>query len=136
MLAQITEYLDERRPIGVRLAVGPPYYQGVTAVVTLHTFRNVDSDQVNAAALEALYGYVDPIFGGPLGTGWPFGRTIQSGELFAVLQRVPGVAMVDEVRLHAADPITGQRGDAVDRIDMAESALVFSYDHRVKVVAG
>jgi predicted phage baseplate assembly protein len=136
MLAQITEYLDERRPIGVRLAVGPPYYQGVTAVVTLHTFRNVDGDRVNAAALEALYNYVDPIVGGPLGTGWPFGRTIHSGELFAVLQRIPGVAMVDEVRLHAADPITGKRGDAVDRIDMNESALVFSYDHRVKVVAG
>jgi len=135
-LAQITEYLDERRPIGVRLAVGPPYYQGVTAVVTLHAFRNVDPDRVNAAALDALYTYVDPIVGGPLGTGWPFGRSIHSGELFAVLQRVPGVAMVDEVRLHPADPITGKRADAVDRIDMDDSALVFSYDHRVKVVAG
>ena len=135
-LAQITEYLDERRPIGVRLAVGPPYYQGVTAVVTLHAFRGVDPDRVNAAALDALYDYVDPIVGGPLGTGWPFGRSIHSGELFAVLQRVPGVAMVDEVRLHPADPITGKRADAADRIDMDESALVFSYDHRVKVVAG
>ena len=134
-LAQITEYLEERRPIGVRLAVGPPYYQGVTAVVTLHAFRNVDPDRVNAAALEALYSYVDPIVGGPLGTGWPFGRSIHSGELFAVLQRVPGIAMVDEVRLHPADPITGKRADAVDRIDMDESALVFSFDHRVKVVA-
>jgi predicted phage baseplate assembly protein len=135
-LARITGYLDERRPIGVRLAVGPPYYQGVTAVVTLHTFRNVDPDQVHTAALEALYTYVDPIVGGPMGTGWPFGRTIHSGELFAVLQRIAGVAMVDEVRLHAADPLTGKRADAVDRIDMDESALVFSYDHRVRVVAG
>ena len=27
---RITRYLDERRPIGTRLAVGPPFYQGVT----------------------------------------------------------------------------------------------------------
>jgi predicted phage baseplate assembly protein len=136
LLAQITEYLDDRRPIGVRLAVGPPYYQGVTAVVTLHTFRNVDPDRVNSAALEALYTYLDPIAGGPLSTGWPFGRSIHSGELFAVLQRIPGVSMVDEVSLHPADPLTGKRSDAVDRIDIDESALVFSYDHRAQVVAG
>ena len=32
LLGRITAYLDERRPIGTRLAVGPPFYQGVTAV--------------------------------------------------------------------------------------------------------
>jgi predicted phage baseplate assembly protein len=136
LLGQITRYLDERRPIGIRLAVGPPYYQGVTAVVTLHSFARADNDLVHASAMQALYDYLDPISGGPLGTGWPFGRTVHSGELFAVLQRVHGVAMVDEVRLHPADPITGKRGDAVERIDLDESALVFSYDHRVTVISG
>jgi len=55
---------------------------------------------------------------------------------YAVLQRVPGVEMVDEVRLHPADPLTGKRGDAAERIELDPSALVFSYDHRVKVVGG
>ena len=59
-----------------------------------------------------------------------------SGELFAVLQRVPGVAVVDDVKLYPADPITGKRADAVDRISLDPEALVFSYDHRVTVVAG
>jgi predicted phage baseplate assembly protein len=136
LLENITRYLDERRPIGIRLAVGPPYYQGVTAVVTVHAFRSADSDLVHSSAVQALYDYLDPISGGPLGTGWPFGRPVHSGELFAVLQRVQGVAMVDEVRLHPADPITGKRGDAVERIDLDESALVFSYDHRVTVIGG
>jgi predicted phage baseplate assembly protein len=136
LLDRITRYLDERRPVGTRLAVGPPYYQGITAIVTVHAFRRADTDMVHESAVRALYEYLDPIGGGPLGTGWPFGRPVHSGELFAVLQRVPGVAMVDEVRLHAADPITGRRGDATERIDLDSSALVFSYDHRVTVIEG
>lgn len=136
LLARITGFLDERRPIGVRLAVGPPYYQGITAVVTLHAFRGADTDSVQAGALQALYDYLDPITGGPSGRGWPFGRQVHSGELFAVLQRVPGVAVVDDVKLYPADPITGKRADAVDRIPLEEEALVFPYDHRVTVVAG
>ena len=39
LLARITRYLDERRLIGTRLAVGPPFYQGVTVVATVHAFR-------------------------------------------------------------------------------------------------
>jgi predicted phage baseplate assembly protein len=136
LLDRITRYLDERRPIGTRLAVGPPYYQGITAVVTVHAFRRADTDMVHESAVQALYEYLDPISGGPRGTGWPFGRPVHSGELFAVLQRVGGVAMVDEVRLHAADPITGKRGEATERINLDESALVFSYDHRVTVIEG
>jgi len=136
LLERITRYLDERRPIGTRLAVGPPFYQGITAVVTVHAFRHADTDQVHESARQALYEYLDPISGGPLGTGWPFGRLVHSGELFAVLQRVHGVAMVDEVRLYPADPITGKRGDAAERVTLDESALVFSYDHRVTVIEG
>lgn len=135
LLSRITGFLDERRPIGVRLAVGPPYYQGITAVVTAHAFRRADPESVQAHALEALYEYLDPITGGPSGSGWPFGRQVHSGELFAVLQRVPGVAVVDDVKLYPADPITGRRADATDRILLEEEALVFSYDHRITMVA-
>ncbi|MBS2537013.1 putative baseplate assembly protein [Catenulispora sp. NF23] len=136
LLSRIAAYLDERRPIGTRLAVGPPYYQGVTAAVTLHAFRGAETDLVRTGAVNALYSYLDPLTGGPTGEGWPFGRAVHSGELYAVLQRVPGVEMVDEVRLHPADPLTGKRGDAAERIELDPSALVFSYDHRVKVVGG
>ncbi len=59
---------------------------------------------------------------------------MQAGEVFAVLQRVPGVELVDEVVLHPADPLTGKRGDPTDRIDLEAPALVFSYDHRVRVI--
>ncbi|MEU1529206.1 putative baseplate assembly protein [Streptomyces fagopyri] len=134
LLQRITRYLDERRLIGTRLAVGPPFYQGVTVVATVHAFRGVDTDRVRRQAHDALYRHLDPLTGGANGTGWPFGRPVQSGEVFAVLQRVPGVELVDAVQLHPADPLTGKRGDPTDRIDLEAPSLVFSFDHRVRVI--
>ena len=136
LLSRVSRYLDDRRPIGVRLAVGPPFYQGVTVVATMHAFADAETERVRLAAMDALYAHLDPLTGGADGEGWAFGRPLQSGEIFAVLQRVPGVELVDEVRLHAADPLTGQRGNAVDRIDLDATALVFSYDHKVRVLGG
>ena len=134
LLERITRYLDERRLIGTRLAVGPPYYQGVTVVATVHVFRGTDVDRARRQAHDALYRHIDPLTGGAAGTGWPFGRPVQAGEIFAVLQRVPGVELVDEVLLYPADPLTGKRGAATDRIDLDRPSLVFSYDHRVRVI--
>ncbi|MFJ2395294.1 putative baseplate assembly protein [Streptomyces sp. NPDC087843] len=134
LLQRITRYLDERRLIGTRLAVGPPFYQGVTVVATVHAFRGVDTDRVRRQAHDALYRHLDPLTGGANGTGWPFGRPVQSGEVFAVLQRIPGVELVDAVQLHPADPLTGKRGDPTDRIDLEAPSLVFSFDHRVRVI--
>ncbi|MBD9726750.1 putative baseplate assembly protein [Streptomyces caniscabiei] len=134
LLRRITRHLDERRLIGTRLAVGPPFYQGITVVATLHAFRGVDTDRVRRQAHDALYRHLDPLTGGADGRGWPFGRPVQSGEVFAVLQRVPGVELVDDVQLHPADPLTGKRGDPTNRIDLSPPSLVFSFDHRVRVI--
>ncbi|MFE2965171.1 putative baseplate assembly protein [Streptomyces sp. NPDC059340] len=134
LLQRITRHLDERRLIGTRLAVGPPFYQGVTVVATVHAFRGVDTDRVRRQTHDALYRHLDPLTGGADGTGWPFGRPVQAGEVFAVLQRVPGVELVDAVQLHPADPLTGKRGDPTDRIDLEAPSLVFSFDHRVRVI--
>ncbi|MEU3749181.1 MULTISPECIES: putative baseplate assembly protein [Streptomyces] len=134
LLSRVTGFLDERRPLGTRLAVGPPFYQGVTVVATLHSFRAAEAERVRAEALDVLYAYLDPLTGGAHGEGWPFGRPLRAGEVFAALQRVPGVELVDEVLLHPADPLTGRRGDTTDRIELAPSALLFPFDHRVRVI--
>ncbi|MEU2246940.1 putative baseplate assembly protein [Streptomyces sp. NPDC019224] len=134
VLAAVAGRLDERRLVGTRLVVEPPAYQGVTVVAGLVADEG-DTDRVRAAALDALFRHIDPLRGGTDGTGWPFGRPVQYGEVFAVLQAVPGVRLVEEVRLFPADPLTGRRGGAVDRIDVAANALVFSHQHQIAVTA-
>ncbi|MEV6422454.1 putative baseplate assembly protein [Streptomyces sp. NPDC051662] len=132
-MAQIRGHLDERRPIGARLMVEPPFYQGVTVVASVQARRGAVPERLREAALTALYGYFNPLTGGPDGQGWPFGRPIQSGEAFAVLQRVPEVDLVEDVRLFPADPMTGQRGEATTRITLDRHALAFSYEHQLRI---
>ena len=87
-------------------------------------------------ALQALYRYFDPLIGWPDETGWPFGRPVQAGEVYAVLQRLPATSLVDEVRLFAADPLTAERGRQTDRIELDPNALIFSFGHQVSATKG
>ncbi|MEX3103061.1 MULTISPECIES: putative baseplate assembly protein [unclassified Streptomyces] len=132
VLTSITRTLDERRLIGTRLVVEPPVYQGVT-VVARFAAPPSEIDRVRESALDALFRYLNPLNGGPDGTGWPFGRPVQYGEIFGVLQQATGNVLVEDVRLFAADPITGRRGTPTDRIEVGPGALVFSYQHQVVV---
>lgn len=134
-LRRIVSVLDERRVLGTSVVVEPPSYRGLTVAARLRARKGGDPAVVQAEALRALYRYYAAVGGGPNGTGWPFGRPVRFGETFAVLQAVPGVDLVEDVRLFAADPVTGERGQAEECIDVAPNALVFSYDHQVKVTA-
>lgn len=135
-LETVAQHIDERRTVGARVSVEPPYYQGVTVVATLLARPRTSSEDLQRDALLALNRYYSPLTGGPDGTGWPFGRPVQAGEVYAVLQNLRGTELVDEVVLFGADPVTGKRGKAVQRIDLDRFALTFSYDHRIRVVRG
>jgi len=134
MLARIATRLDEVRVIGAQVHVQPPLYRGVTVVARLIARPRVSLSRVRDQALDELYRYLNPLpGGGPDGSGWPFGRPVQAGDIFGLLQRVTGVDLVEDVRLFSADPVTGSRGREATRIDVAAHSLVFSFDHQVRV---
>ena len=133
ILSNVAAFLDSRRTMGARVMVEPPAYQGVTVVAMLRARPWADPNRLQKTAVDALYAYLHPISGGMDGTGWDFGRPVHMGEVYALLQRLPGTEMVEDVRLFAANPITGQRGQAAQRVEVAANALVFSYQHQVRV---
>jgi predicted phage baseplate assembly protein len=133
MLSKVATFLDSRRTLGARVLVEPPAYQGVTVVAMLRARPWADPNRLQRTATDALYAYLHPISGGMDGTGWAFGRPVHVGEVYALLQRLPGSELVEDVRLFAANPITGQRGQAAQRVEVAANALVFSYEHQVRV---
>ena len=132
-LGRIAERLEEVRLIGTRVLVEPPTYRGVTVVARLVARPRVSTSRIQAEALTALYELLDPLRGGPEGTGWPFGRAVHSGEVFAALQGVRGVDVVEDVRLFGANPVTGERGQETSRLELPTHSLVFSYGHQVRV---
>jgi predicted phage baseplate assembly protein len=135
MLQRIAEALDKCRLVGTRVLVVPPHYTGLTVVADVHARERFDADEVHDDVLRALYGFLDPLTGGPDGTGWPFGRSVQSHEVHAALARIPGVDMAQEVSvtLFPADPTTGRRESPVQRLDLPPAGLVYSYEHQVRV---
>jgi predicted phage baseplate assembly protein len=135
-VARIGQHLDERRCLGARVVVEPPFYRGVTVVAQVEARRRTDPELVQKRALTALYDYLDPLTGGSDADGWPFGRPVHVAEIFGVLQSVPGVELVTDVRLFGADPRTGDRGQAVTKLEVDANAVVFSYQHRVRVSRG
>ncbi|ANJ25712.1 putative baseplate assembly protein [Agromyces aureus] len=136
VLTVLADDLEHRRTVGARLAIEPPLYQGITIVAKLIARPRVAVERLREDAVAALYTYFDAARGGADGGGWPFGRPVLAGEVYAVLQALPGTELVDEVLLFGADPVTGKRGDPVQRIDLEPDALVFGFEHRVRVTAG
>jgi predicted phage baseplate assembly protein len=132
-LRRIADRLEQVRLIGARVLVEPPRYRGLTVVARLVARPKASIERVREDALTALYTYVNPVVGGPDGRGWPFGRPVQTGDIFGVLQQVRGVEIVEDVRLFAANPVTGQRGAETRRLDVEQASLAFSFDHQVRV---
>jgi predicted phage baseplate assembly protein len=134
-LERISNSLDERRLVGTRLLVQPPEYVWLTAVVSVSARPRYEPSDVRTEVLRALYSLFHPLYGGPDGTGWPLGRSVQSHEVHAALARIAGVDMSREVNvaLFPAEAETGRRAAAVHRLDLPDHALVYSYDHQVRV---
>jgi predicted phage baseplate assembly protein len=133
VLDRVASYLDARRVVGSRMLLQAPDYVGLTVAALVRAKSRADPDELQAAAVAALYRYLHPIRGGPDGTGWPFGRAVVAGELHAVLQRLPDVDFVEQIRLHPANPVDRTRGPQVERLTLGPDNLLFSWGHRVVV---
>ncbi|GAB3954540.1 putative baseplate assembly protein [Kribbella albertanoniae] len=134
VLQRLAEHLEPRRMLGARLLIEPPYYRAVTVVARLTAAADASSERVRPAALSAVYRLLHPQVGGPREDGWPLGRAVQTGDIHAALQRVRGVESVEDVRLYLADPVLGTRSETpVERIDLARTELVFSFEHQIQV---
>ncbi len=132
-LERIAVRLEDVRLVGTRVMVEPPRYRGITVVARLVARTRLDPDEIRARALDTLYGYLNPLTGGDDRAGWEFGRRVSHGEVFALLQSVQGVDVVEDVRLYGANPVTGERGEEVTRLPVGPGGLVFSYDHQIRV---
>ncbi|WP_434447160.1 putative baseplate assembly protein [Lentzea sp. E54] len=130
---RLADRLNEVRVIGTSIALEPPTYRGVTVVARIIGTPDANADRVQENALNALYSLLNPVTGGTDGKGWPFGRPVHQGQVYAALQAVPGVALVEDVQLFGANPVTGERGGSTSKLELEPHSLVFSYEHQVRV---
>ncbi len=133
LVRDVSEYLDARRILTTAVEITTPLYQGVTVVARVRGTPGADPELIRDRILDALYSYINPIVGGPDGTGWPFGRELNVGEVFALLAGIDGVLGVEEVRLFLADLRTGERREGRQRASSSPDAIFGSFQHQVLV---
>jgi len=134
LMRRITEHLDEHRLVGTAIEVTTPYYQGVSVVALVHTAPGRPGALVRQRAVETLTRYLNPLVGGPDGTGWPFDTDINSAAVTQLLESVDGVERVEEALLFEYDLRTGRRlASARDVIRLDGHSLFLSAGHQVVV---
>jgi predicted phage baseplate assembly protein len=99
---EVTAYLQERAPSSIesgRISVIPPNYLpvGVSAEVTATQIDQ--SGSVKLAVVAALNEFFHPLYGGPDGRGWPFGRGVYLSDVATVVDGVAGVDHVTQLML-------------------------------------
>ena len=72
LMRAISEVLDERRCVGVAVEVGTPFYQGVSVAALVRALPGRPVALVRQRVLDVVDRYINPLTGGPSGTGWPF----------------------------------------------------------------
>lgn len=131
LMRTITEHLDAHRLVGTAIEVGTPYYQGVSAVALIHAGAGRPAALVRQRALDALTRFINPVSGGPDGTGWPFDVDINAAVVTQLLEAVEGVERVDELLLFEYDLRNQHRlGAAKDVIRLDQHSLFLSAPHQ------
>jgi predicted phage baseplate assembly protein len=134
LMRRITEHLDAHRVVGTAIEVSTPYFQGVSVAALVHTGPGRPAGLVRQRAIETLTRYINPLTGGPEGTGWPFDADINAAQIAQLLETIEGVERVEEALLFEYDLRTGRRlGNAKDIIRLDDHSLFLSAPHQVVV---
>ena len=131
---RLRDYLDARRLLTSRLDIRQPQYVWVTVQTRIKPLPKAEPERVRRDVKVALYRFLHPLYGGPDGAGWPFGRSLTIDKVYALIQTVPGVEYATELNLYPislADQ-SGQRlGKSEQVIALAANGVIVSYYHNV-----
>jgi predicted phage baseplate assembly protein len=132
--ATLTNYLDQRRLLTVRLEVRPPAYYWVSVNVQLRGAPGEDKSAIESQVLSRLYRYLNPLTGGPDGEGWPFGRDLFVSDVYQCLQGIPKVQFIRNLTLRTAQPGGGGQGSPAEVIEVVAHGVIVSGLHSVEFV--
>lgn len=136
---EVRNALDDRRLVGTALHIRAPRYIEVSVAATIRLAgpRGArPADEVERQAEEALDRYLNPYIGGPQGQGWPFGRALYHAEIHGVLQQLPPVDAIEDVRISVDDGEGRAELRGGQPLSVPHDAVIYSGQHRVVVREG
>lgn len=133
LVERVSNYLEQRRLVTTTIELATPAYQGIKVYVQLRALAGGHPDLLRQRVLARLYRYVNPLLGGPEETGWPFGRPLNVGQLYALVAGIEGVSGIEVVKIFPVDLRTGEPGGARQEITLPDNGLFASAEHEVRV---
>jgi predicted phage baseplate assembly protein len=139
LLDDVGRFLESRKLVGTAVRLLPMRLRAVSVVVNLQASRRADISRIEREVRRALYVYLNPLIGGTagaLGDGWPNGRSLNQGELYAIVHAFEGVDHVNVMRLYECNLSTGERATkaAGRQIVIEPDEVIASGEHVVRVV--
>lgn len=130
-LATVAKHLDERRLVTTEVHVIAPEYIRVTvhAVVVVEPHFMEEGHRI-VAALNRLLTPLDKQGGVQ---GWPFGRTVQKGDIYSAISRLKGIAYVQDLWLDAEGKSI--RKSAGGDILLPDNGVAYSGEHRIELIS-
>ena len=138
LLEEIQRYIDARKLPGTPVRLLPMRFRAISVVVNLQVTPRADTQRIERHVRDQLYAYLNPMIGGSpdaVGSGWPPGRSLNQGELYAIMHAFDAVETVKILRLYEMDLATGEQGSkaAGRQVLIEPDEVVVSGDHVVRV---
>jgi predicted phage baseplate assembly protein len=138
LLEEIQRYLDARKLPGTPVRLQPMRFRAVSVVVNLQVTPRANAHRIERHVRDQLYTYLNPMIGGnpgAVGSGWPPGRSLNQGELYAIMHAFDAVETVKILRLYEMDIATGDQGSkaAGRQVLIEPDEVVVSGEHVVRV---
>ncbi len=92
---KLHEFFDARRLLSTRHHVVGPSYVPVEVSANLFLREDAPPEATLTRAIEALYGFFDPLHGGPERSGWPFGQDVYVSEIYTLFDEIDLVEYVE-----------------------------------------
>jgi Baseplate J-like protein len=127
LLDLVQDAVAQRSTPTFNIWVAGPGWIEVTVTAEVAPTQRADPGEVEAAVAARMLAFLNPLHGGPAGTGWDFGRRPHRSDLVTLIESVDGV---DHVRALSVV-------ERIDRPAPADGAsLVYSGTHAIAMVAG
>lgn len=126
LLSRVQDYLEAHIVPTATVSVVGPLYVGVQVTAEIALVSLEGASGVEQAVEQTLASFLHPLTGGLEGEGWDFGREPHRSDLYALIERVPGV---DHIRALRIDKEEDQPG-----VTATGRFLVFSGKHEISLV--
>jgi len=129
------KYLTARSVLGIGIEVRLAEITCVSVSAELHFREGTErlaAEEGIQRGEELLYRYLNPYTGGPVGEGWPFGRSLYLSEIYGLLQGIPGVESVEGVKVYVSE--TGEwtpSKPAPPSLRLPKYAVICSGKHQI-----